>query len=257
MSIVKPYFRIWRPVKGYSPWGDGFRKQQSFATIDYLRDGVFACQEEMQSSVTTTHLIIRDLYEVFNYIEPNDDNLQTYSHRIYELFLRTATEFESNCKGILKANGYAKEENRMNIKEDYFKIAQAARLSEYSVNFERWTSARIFQPFAAWNTTNYASLPWYQGYNKVKHDRYANFREANMSNLMNAIAGLLCIMHAQYGEEMQSACFERIPLIQDSQDRVETNTFTITAPNFLEEEKYNFIWEVIKKESEPVQCYHF
>lgn len=27
-----------------------------------------------------------------------------FSHKIYELFLKVCTEFESNCRGILKAN---------------------------------------------------------------------------------------------------------------------------------------------------------
>ena len=49
---------------------------------------------------------MRDLNEIFDFVEPSNDNTSVYSHRIYELLLRAATEFESNCKGILKANGY-------------------------------------------------------------------------------------------------------------------------------------------------------
>ena len=67
-------------------------------TQDYLGDERFACQAELESLITTAHLIVCDLYEVFDYVEPHDDNMDIYSHRIYELFLRTATEFESNCK---------------------------------------------------------------------------------------------------------------------------------------------------------------
>ena len=70
---------------------------------------------------------------------------------------------------------------------------------------------------------------------------------------MNAIAGLLCILHAQYGDEMQSACFERISLVQNNQEKVETGTFTIIAPHFSEEEQYNFIWLEIKGENNPFQ----
>ena len=252
MSITKPYYRLWRPVKGYSPWGYGIGKQTSLASIAYLKDDRFACQLEMQSSITATHLIIRDLYDIFNYIEPHDDNKKTFSHRIYELFLRTVTEFESNCRGILKANDYTSNIKKLKIK-DYFKISHVARLSEYKVSFERWIPYREYKPFAVWENVEYVPLSWYQSYNKIKHNRFINFSEANLENLMNAIAGLLCILHAQYGDEMQSACFERLSLVQNNQGKVETGTFTIIAPHFSEEEQYNFIWLEIKGENNPFQ----
>lgn len=56
---------------------------------------------EMSSLFYAARLIISDLYELFNYIESNDANLNTYTHRNYELLPRTATEFEVNCKCIL------------------------------------------------------------------------------------------------------------------------------------------------------------
>jgi len=87
MSITKPYHRLWRPVKGYEP-GD-FYDNDPHPSADYLEDDRFVCQSEMDSFVITAHLIIRDLYELLNYVEPCDANLNTYSHRIYELFLRT------------------------------------------------------------------------------------------------------------------------------------------------------------------------
>ena len=178
-------------------------------TLDYLYSNDFTNHEEMGSLLNTALLIIRDLYELFNYVEPNDVNLNTYSHRLYELLLRTSTEFEANCKGILDSNGYVKPGGgNLNI-TDYFKIENAARLSGYKVTFERWSN-HVFKPFDVWNSSVFAPIPWYQGYNHFKHYRYANFQEANLNNVMNAIAGLLCILHAQIGEIMDSVCFEGI-----------------------------------------------
>ena len=196
MSITKPFYRLWRPVKNYSPWGFMVGKQKSLASIDYLKDERFSCQAERESLVTAAHLIILDLYDLFNYIEPHDDNFNVYSHRIYELFLRTATEFEANCKGILKANGYKRDYKLLNIR-DYFKIASTAKLSEYQISFERWSSNHTFIPFESWKSGKSTPLPWYQSYKAVKHDRFASFKEANLKNLMNAVAGLLCMLHAQ------------------------------------------------------------
>lgn len=251
MSITKPYHRLWRPVKGYEP-GD-FYDNDPHPSADYLEDDRFVCQSEMDSFVITAHLIIRDLYELLNYVEPCDANLNTYSHRIYELFLRTATEFESNCKAILRDNGYTRAENIC----AYFKIADAAKLAEYSIIFERWATHHEFKPFEAWNTPNYTPLSWYQSYNMVKHDRYQNFSEANLKNLMYAVSGLLCILHAQYGDNMSCACFEGISKIQWDQEKVETGTFIIHAPHFDDDEQYDFIWDNIKTGTDPVQNYAF
>ena len=255
MAISNPYYRLWRPLKGYDSLGGMWYDSTPTPTLDYLADNSFANQAEIQSLLTTAHLIIRDLYEIFNYVEPNDTNLLAFSHRIYELLLRTATEFESNCKSVLMANGYVAAGN-LNI-TDYFKIASVQRLPEYKVTFDRWAQPHEFQPFAAWNTANFAPLPWYQGYNHVKHNRFAHFNEANLDNLMNAISGLLCILHAQLGENMQSACFQGISITQESEEKVVTGSFTIIAPTFPDAEQYEFIWDSLKSTAAPVQSYTF
>lgn len=241
MAIANPYHRIWRPMSGYS-WLQEMWEEDSFVpTLDYLHDFDFVDQHEMNSLLTTARLIIRDLYELFNYVEPNDINLQTYSHRLYELLLRTATEFEANCKAILDANGYVKTGGgNLNI-TDYFKIEAATKLSDYVISFNRWPN-HDFKPFYSWNSGLFAPLPWYQGYNHVKHNRYANFHEANFDNVMNAVAGLLSILHAQIGGKMDSVCFEGIAVQQDTQDEVVNGSFTIKAPTFPDTEKYSFIW---------------
>ncbi|MDO4801114.1 MAG: hypothetical protein Q4A15_03010 [Prevotellaceae bacterium] len=224
--------------------------------LDYLSDNGFADQNEMTSLVTTARLIIRDLYEVFNYVEPDNANFPVYSQRLYELLLRTSTEFEANCKGILDANGYARPGGgNLNI-QDYFKIEAATKLSGYVVTFVRWPNNQ-YKPFASWNARAFAPLPWYQGYNNVKHNRYVNFQDASLENVMNAIAGLLCILHAQIGEEMDNACFEGIATQQNSQDKVVNSTFTICAPAFSDAEMYDFIWDDSKGVKVAVQSYTF
>lgn len=256
MTLTKPYKRLWRPLKGYDAISMLWEEPgQPKVSLDYLRSDLFVNQQEKQSYLTTTHLIIRDLYELFNYIQPHDNNLNVFSHRIYELLLRTATEFEANCKAILTANGYQPQRN-LTIK-NYFKIASAAKLSDYIVRFGRWETPYAFIPYKAWRRKKYKPLPWYQAYNSVKHNRHKNFSCANLDNLMNAIAGLLCILHAQFGEDMAEVCFEQITEIQKDQHKVETSTFVIQAPIFTDEEMYEFIWENIESNSNPLAEYSF
>jgi len=254
MPITKPFHRIWRPLKGYSWLSSMWEEDRSQISLDYLKDDLFANQQEKRSLITTTRLIIHDLYTLFNYVEPNDSNLTVFSHRIYELFLRTATEVESNFKGILTANNYqAHNRGNLNISNDYFKLANILKLSEYRIIFKRWNSNKVFEPFITWNSSNYSPLPWYQSYNNVKHNRHDNFNEANLENLMNALAGLLCLLHAQFGEDMGIACFEGISTVQNDQNQVNTESFDLYAPIFPDEEQYEFIWDVIRQnEQHPV-----
>lgn len=74
---------------------------------------------------------------------------------------------------------------------------------------------------------------------------------------MDAIAGLLCILHAQFGEDMAEVCFEQITAIQHDQQNVVTGTFVIQAPTFTDAEKYEFIWDDIKNNPDSVQNYTF
>ena len=78
MSIAKPYKRLWRPLNGYNSMNRYWSYNHPVASLDYLRDDVFVNQAEMRSLVTTAHLIIHDLYELFNYIEPSDNNISVY-----------------------------------------------------------------------------------------------------------------------------------------------------------------------------------
>lgn len=256
MAIANPYHRIWRPMLGYDWLQKLWEEDTPVQTLDYLNSNDFADRNEMNSLIHTSRLIIRDLFELFNYVEPNDVNLNTYSHRLYELLLRTATELEANCKGVLESNGYVRPGgSNLNIM-DYFKIENVAHLSGYEVTFERWPN-HVFKPFDAWNAGTFAPLPWYQGYNHVKHNRFTHFSEANLENVMNAIAALLCILHAQIGENMDGVCFEGIATQQSDQSKIVNGTFTITAPTFPEAETYDFVWDNSKGVSVAVQSYAF
>ena len=72
---------------------------------------------------------------------------------------------------------------------------------------------------------------------------------------MNALAGLICIMHAQYGEGMSHVGFSEFGTTDINEGIVETPMFTIKAPHFSDNEQYEFIWDDIKDTSEPVQKY--
>lgn len=140
-------------------------------------------------------LIQKDVLELFDYIEPSDANLVTYSHRIHELLLRTCVEVEANCTAILRENRYTRSGD-WNM-GDYKKIEQSHYLSQYEVKVPNWLgSAGVRNPFSSWATSG--SLGWYTAYNHTKHDRHLNFNQANFENLIDAVAGLSALLASQF-----------------------------------------------------------
>lgn len=176
MAVNKPYYRVYRPRlhrEEFEDYMDG-----------YERDELFLPKAERKSMLMAARLIIDDFEQLFEFIEPHSSNERVFSHRIYELLLRTCTEIESCCRGILSANGIAA--NNMN---DYRKIEQSSYLSGYTVHYTNWLpSDFVSKPFEAWATGG--PLPWYQAYNDVKHNRSQSFPSASLNNLLEAISGL-------------------------------------------------------------------
>lgn len=92
-------------------------------------------------------LILKDVQELFDYVEPADKNLQCYSYRIHALLLRACVEVEANCKAILQENGYSRAGDwNMN---DYRKVEHTHRLSKYEVEVPHWSgSAALRRQFS-------------------------------------------------------------------------------------------------------------
>lgn len=180
--LTEPYFRIMR-------FGNNCRNS-FILQPDYAHDRLH--------SIVAYHVIEKDLKQLFEYIDPRDGvNANTYSFRTYELLLRIATEFESNCKEILRANKYSK--NGDLTMNDYKKIEKATKLSQYKVRMNIWgPSGKEILPLTAW--ANSDSPCWYQSYNKVKHNRGTQFLEANLNNVIKAAAGLFAILFSQFAE---------------------------------------------------------
>lgn len=178
MTLDNPYFGI---ARFNSENGNRYTRHKKYAPDRLHR-------------ISAYHLLERDLKVLFEYIDPNTQNDSSFSLRTYELFLRAATEFESNAKAILLANGYKKTGN-LNM-GDYRKLEKATKLSEYIVRLNCTSPERNFQPFQVWAGED--RVKWYQDYNDVKHDRSVNFEKANMANVIESVAAVFAILYAQF-----------------------------------------------------------
>jgi hypothetical protein len=137
--------------------------------------------------VPALRLLVADLEQAFEYVEPADENLKAFSHQFYALLLRACTEVES----LLKEYGQALQDSsrRFTSMREYATLEKNYQFSRIAVDALMWMpKVRRIQPFAAWSEAG-GRLPWYQSYNAVKHDRNTNFREATVENTLAAVAG--------------------------------------------------------------------
>ena len=252
MSLCRPFYRIIRPF----PNG---HYDNSTPENEYYLDKEYA--PDRSALVRAYHIIEADLLELFNYVEPCDDNLSTYSHRAYELLLRASTEFEANCKSILAANGYINPHGRDLKITDYFKLDRASKLSEYRVVLAAWIPDRkVFEPFKEWNSG--ATLKWYQSYNTVKHNRSTDFREASLGNVMASVAGLLATLFSQFYINAFDP-YRRIEMYDIDDDgavRVDQSVFQVIPPSpstWAPDELYDFDWDKVRNSTERFARFPF
>ena len=247
MSVNKPYRRTCRQFI------DG--KYSEGGRWKYITHPKFA--RSPGQYIRAFHLILKDLQELFDYIEPSDKNLNCYSYRVHELLLRACVEVEANCKAILLENGYKKEED-LNIR-DYKKINKTHRLSSYEVKVPYWEGLKqTRRPYEAWSTGE--KLPWYDAYNATKHDRYKSFQKANFNNLLDACCGVLVILSAQFHtkEFMPGSILLALEGPNDGMESGIGNYFRVKFPDDWPKELcYDFNWNEIKEENDPFQNIDF
>ena len=122
-------------------------------------------------------LLVRDYEEALEYVHPCDSNANTYSHRLYELLLRSYTEFESLAKGAAFKRNLIPSNNQTKINE-LSRLTQSLDLDPIEVGVPAWGPQEyIISPLSGWAKKPH-ELYWYRAYNDVKHQRAVRFPEA-------------------------------------------------------------------------------
>ncbi len=256
MSITRPYRRTCRQFADGS-YSEGGRWM-------YLLHPKYA--KDPRHYVRAFLLIQQDVLELFSYVEPSDANLTTYSHRIQQLLMRSCVEIEANFTAILLDNEYSRATSGQSLNiGDYKLINLSHRLSAYQVRIPGWKgTAGIRRPFAPWMSGH--PLPWYQAYNKSKHNRHENFHLATLDSLMDAICGLNILLSAQfmgeeYGPGSKSISIEGACYTYEGDDGMEPSIGDMLRIKFPEdwpvEERYEFTWPAISRQDDPFDNFDY
>lgn len=250
MTVDQPFYRTARQ------FADGLYTEGGRAR--YIGHPSFA--QSPGDFVRAFKVIQEDLVSMFEYVEPDDQNGQSYSLRTYELLLRACTEVETNFKAIFAANTYAPSSSGANLTmKDYRKIEHSHFLSQYEVKVHYWNGVgRTRRPFAPWDGTG--SLPWYQAYNSAKHDRVANMRLATLDKVVDAVCGLVVVLTSQFLSEDFSPSRGYL-LLEGSGDGYESaigNYFRIKYPQHVpDESRYEFDCGPLMHFPDPFQRFDY
>jgi len=194
-------------------------------------------------------LLKKDLRTAFDYIEPVTANVNTFSHRTYELLLRACTEVEALCTQVFDKNG-VNLAGRANIIR-YSDLSRPMRLHEYEIRCYGFEHPS-FRPFAAFVAPDrrQRSPDWYRAYNDAKHNRSTRFACASLGNVIQAVGGVHALLVAQYGpgfDHVMRLAPNGIPT--DWPDLFRPKDL----PKWPEAEQYSFDWDTLRHDKEPYQ----
>lgn len=178
------YHRVWRGPHGPPP-GD-------------------VCEREWTDAVAAARVLFDKMREVFRFIEPDTQNDTAFGHEVRQLLVLACMECESAWKAILSRGAST---------ADYVKLVGPLRLEEWELSLPLYPRFPPFRPFQGWHDPQKRppvppppapqgpsqTLPWYNAYNNVKHDRGRNFGDANLGNMIHAMGGLFVMLCAQFG----------------------------------------------------------
>lgn len=147
-----------------------------------------------------------DLAKTSRFVEISDDNMETYSVEFARLILSAGSEVDVLAKVL-------SEQHRLPIKPtniDGYRKAITDRFRGFSfmsVRIPRY--ARELKPWREWHAGKNPS--WWRAYNDIKHERNVNFKQATLSNALNAVAGAFVLVCYICQEELRANLAEPWP----------------------------------------------
>ena len=131
-----------------------------------------------------------DLLELSRWVEFCAENESVYSIELARLLMTAAAEVDVVAKALCAAIDRPRAAESINVYQEVL-IRALPMLPDAVVDMPRF--GMKFQPWVNWAQ---AKNPpdWWQGNNKVKHQRSTHFDRASLKNVLNAIAGLLILL---------------------------------------------------------------
>lgn len=139
-------------------------------------------------------LLLQKLQDILLYVEPSNNGLMAYGHKLRELLILACTDLECMFKN------YSLDKNRTT--NDYVQLLNFVDLKKYQIELVGYTNKFISSPFYDWKATEPSkSLLWYDAYNLTKHNAKDSFYKASLQNCLDAVCAniiMFCVRYSPY-----------------------------------------------------------
>jgi hypothetical protein len=138
-------------------------------------DGLFSAEAALEAAV--------------KFVPYCTEHLNVWSPQFAQIILDCASQIDSIWKAAEQTRNPSTSSEKRTIKDHWnqYRLLVGAQ----KVVFFAGPNPAVIEPFSDWNGASFQSPPWWQAYNKLKHDRFSNQSEATMPHAVNAVGGLL------------------------------------------------------------------
>jgi hypothetical protein len=152
-------------------------------------------REKLISDFWNYYLLLEDQFiRSSNFVEISLDNYETYSTVFVNLLLSLGSEIDVLFREICGFMPGGRE-NMSNYISVYLPNHNNIVNEEIIIKYRNLN----ITPFKNWNIQQPAvSLFWWEKYNSIKHSRTANFKDANLHNVLYSLAALYLLLMQQF-----------------------------------------------------------
>lgn len=148
-------------------------------------------------------ILEEDFLNTIRYVQLHEDNFKTFSVEYTKQYQAICSEIDVVCKQFCKViNSNSTVSNIIEYAETI--LTSKPGMSEERVTIKKYKLDDLY-PWKEWklknNDNKHKSPTWWRNYNNVKHNRLNNFQNANLGNVLNALAGLYVL---------EVYCYEKI-----------------------------------------------
>lgn len=140
-----------------------------------------------------------DVARLSRYLELTAENFDAFSLELARVLFSASSEVDVVSKQLCrKLNVESKADNIDKYRAEI--LYRFPQLPSSVVELPRFSLT--FRPWDAWGQDK--NPLWWKAYNKVKHHRDTEFRQANLEHTLNAVAGLFVLLLFFYRNEAEN-----------------------------------------------------
>lgn len=169
-----------------------------------------------------------DLLQLSRWIEFSAENEAVYSIELARLLMTAAAEVDVVAKALCKEIDSKRKAESINVYQEVL-TKTIPMLHQAEVEMPRF--GMVFQPWSNWGEKEKNPPDWWQGNNKVKHQRSDHFFHANLKNVLNANAALLVLLLLLHSKD--GSFFPRMPrlFVPRTFARIEGDVLRLVIPD--------------------------